>query len=190
MTYDEAAGADAVTAYCASKALAEDAQWKGMKENKPAFTLATICPTWVFGPHEPALASTTKLNESSGLLFGLFGKKEIPDFDFGGFVDVRDVAAAHIAAVEKDEAAGQRFLVGIHFDWQSAVDAARETVPEVRTRIPEGQPGKNLISEVYGVDGGKAAKVLGVRYVDLKQSMKDSFAELLQAESKDVSAAA
>jgi len=190
MGYDEAAKADGTTAYCASKALAEEKMWAWLKENDTSFTLATICPTWVFGPHVPALASTAKLNESTGLLWGLFSAKEVPPFDFGGFVDVRDVAKAHVAALEKDEAAGERFLLGIHFDWQSAIDAARNSVPELETKILKGQPGKNLVNDVYSIDGSKAERVLGIEYVTLEQCMKDSFNELLQADGGEVSAAA
>jgi len=191
MTYDEAAKEpNGTTAYCASKALAEKAQWDWIAENKPSFTLATICPPWVFGPHLPALTSTKKLNESSHLLFNIIDSGKIPDFDFGGFADVRVVAAAHIAAFEKDGGAGQRFLVGSHFDYQSAVNAARETVPELQSRLPVGDPGANLADEIYVVDGSKAGRVLGLEYISLRDSMKDSFAELLAAEKQAAAAAA
>jgi len=191
MTYDEAAEEpNGTVAYCASKALAEKAQWKWIEENKPSFTLATICPPWVFGPHIPALTSTKKLNESSHLLFNIIGSSKIPDFDFGGFADVRVVAAAHIAAFEQDAGAGQRFLVGSHFNYQSAVNAARQTVPELQSRLPVGDPKANPVEEIYTVDGSKASSVLGVKYISLENSMKDSFAELFEAEKHSVTASA
>lgn len=39
----------------------------------------------------------------------------------------------------------------------------RRNVPEVRERTPEGKPGSRLGMEVYGVDGSKAVKLLGLK---------------------------
>lgn len=107
MTYDQAAAADAVTAYCASKGLAERAMWDWLAAEKPRFSLATINPPWVFGPHVGGVADTKHLNESSHALYALLGAKEVPAVDFAGFADVRVVAEAHIAAFEREEAAGR-----------------------------------------------------------------------------------
>ena len=52
VTYDEAKTADGHVAYCASKAFAERAAWDFVKEKKPNFSLATICPPMVYGPIE------------------------------------------------------------------------------------------------------------------------------------------
>jgi len=185
MTYDEAAEetVDNVVSYCASKKLAEAAAWDWMKENKPSFDLVTICPPWVFGPHEPALKSTEKLNESTSLLWNMIGAKDIPDFDFGGFCDVRVLAEAHIAAIEKEEAGGKRFLCGTHFDYQAAANAALKTIPELRGRIPEGQPDNTLEDKCYKIDGSLAEKVLGIKFTTLEKTMEDSFRELVAASS-------
>ncbi|KAK3356587.1 hypothetical protein B0T25DRAFT_537016 [Lasiosphaeria hispida] len=188
MSYDEAASANAVAAYCASKALAERAMWDWVGAEKPAFTLATINPPWVFGPHVGGLTDTKHLNESSNLLFSIIGAQDIPGFDFGGFVDVRVLADAHLAAFEKDEAAGQRFLVGTHFDYQSVVDSVRKDLPELRDRLPTGQPGKK--PDAYVVDGSKAEKILGISYIPLSETMRDSFQEFLDAETQTVAASA
>ncbi|KAK9426817.1 hypothetical protein SUNI508_00344 [Seiridium unicorne] len=51
VTYEEASKADGVSAYCASKALAERAMWDWVGTNKPNFDLVTITPPWVFGPY-------------------------------------------------------------------------------------------------------------------------------------------
>ncbi|KAK6078032.1 nad dependent epimerase [Seiridium cupressi] len=49
VTYEEASKADGVSAYCASKALAERAMWGWVETNKPNFDLVTFTPPWVFG---------------------------------------------------------------------------------------------------------------------------------------------
>ena len=184
MTYDQAATADAVSAYCASKGLAERAMWDWLAAEKPRFSLATINPPWVFGPHVRDVTDTKHLNESSNVLYQLLGAKEVPAIDFAGFADVRVVADAHIAAFEKEEAGGERFLVGTHFDYQSAVDEARVAIPELDGRLPVGVPGAGKTAEVYAVDGSKAERVLGIKYISIRDSMKDSFAQLLEAEKR------
>lgn len=49
VTYEEGM-ADHSKTYLVSKALAERAVWSFMTESRPNFSLATICPPWVFGP--------------------------------------------------------------------------------------------------------------------------------------------
>jgi nucleoside-diphosphate-sugar epimerase len=186
----ETAELDGSTAYCASKKLAEEAAWSWMAANKPGFDLVSINPPWVFGPHIGGVEDVKKLNQSTASLSQLLDGDAIPPVDFGGFVDVRDVAAAHIAALETPEAGGQRFLCGSHFDYQTAADELRARMPELRDRIPEGTPGAGKTQELYALDGSKAEKVLGVKYTPLGQTVRDSFAEILEAEQKSASAAA
>lgn len=179
MSYDDAANADGVIAYCTSKALAEKAMWSWMESEKPHFSLSCICPPWVFGPHVAPIADIKHLNESSGLIWALYEAEEIPAFDFGGFADVRDVADAHLAAFERQEAAGKRFLVGSKFSYQAAVDTIREQMPDLNSKLPIGTPGKAV--DAYHLDGSKAEEVLGITYTLLSKTMKDTFVQLLEA---------
>ncbi|KAK3376150.1 hypothetical protein B0T24DRAFT_526717 [Lasiosphaeria ovina] len=182
MTYEQAVSAPAGAAYCASKALAEKAMWDWVAAEKPSFSLIALNPAWVFGPHvdAAAVADPAKLNTSSATLHALLGAAAVPPFDFGGFVDVRVLAAAQIAAFETDAAAGRRFIVASHFDYQSAVDALRAALPEIRDRVPEGTPGDVPVS--YAVDGSEVETFLGVKYIPLGETMRDSFAQFLEAE--------
>ncbi|KAL7784640.1 hypothetical protein V8C37DRAFT_395507 [Trichoderma ceciliae] len=183
MTYAEASKADTSAAYCASKALAERAMWDWVEAEKPSFTLTSINPPWVFGPHLDPIADLTRLNESSESLWRLVGAKEVPPVDFGGFADVRLVATAHLEAFERPEAAGERFLCGQHFDYQSAVDSLRETLPQLQSRLPVGTPGAGKVQDIYQLDGSKAERILGIKYIPLEVTMKDSFEQFLKAES-------
>jgi nucleoside-diphosphate-sugar epimerase len=184
MTFDQAAAtSDGATAYCASKALAERAAWDWVKEHEPSFTLTALCPPWVFGPHVTRPADVSKLNESSAAIWALVGASEVPPLDFGGFVDVRDIAAAHVLALESPDAAGQRFLVGSPFDYQSAIDALRAELPQIRDRLPLGNPGAGATADVYKPDGSLATKVLGIKYTPLKDTMRDTVQQLLETEA-------
>lgn len=181
ISYEDASTARGDVAYCASKAFAERAMWDWFRENKGVgFDMAAINPPWVFGPYVADPADLKHLGESVGAAYGLFGADKVPDPDFCGCADVRDVAAAHLAAVETPAAGGQRFLVGRDFNWQRAVDAAREAMPELRGRLPEGTPGR--WPETYTVNGGKAARVLGIEYRTIGQTFADMYAQLLRVE--------
>ncbi|WYZ37261.1 hypothetical protein EsH8_II_000767 [Colletotrichum jinshuiense] len=182
-TYEQASKTeDGAEAYCASKGLAEKAMWRWIDENPAVkFTLANICPPWVFGPYlgKPDL---NRLSESMGLLWNLVDAKEVPATDFGGFADVRDVAQALIKAIETPEAGNERFLTGEHFDWQTAADLIREEVPESKSRIPVGRPGYGKTEELYVVDGSKAERVLGLKYTPLNITLRDSIRQLFETE--------
>jgi nucleoside-diphosphate-sugar epimerase len=182
MTFSEASIADGPTAYCASKGLAERAAWDWIKEHKPKFGLATICPPWIFGPNVAGIKNLSRLNESTETIWKLINGSTIPPTDFAGFADARDVAKAHLLAFEKPEAEGQRFIVGSHFDYQTAVDEIREEMPELRGRVPEGKPGAGKAEEVYQVDGSKVQRVLGLEYTPLRTTMKDTITQLVEAE--------
>lgn len=189
ITYDEAKAAESgAVAYCASKSLAEKAAWDFVKEQKQNFSLATICPPMVYGPNVHSLESLDKLNTSSADIYRLMNgsEKSVPETQFYAFVDVRDVAEAHRLAYEKEEAGGERFLVtGGSYSYQEVCDIIRKNVPEVRGRTPEGKPGSGLGMEVYGVDGSKAERVLGVKYTGLETCITDEAKGFVELERKE-----
>ncbi|KAI1141700.1 NAD(P)-binding protein [Hypoxylon sp. FL0543] len=188
-TWEEAAEAPGVVAYCASKALAERAMWDWTAAHAAdaGFALTTICPPWVFGPYAHALESTRGISESVGLLDGIIDGEDIPAFDFGGYADSREVAAAHVRALEVPAAAGRRFVVGQDFRYQAAVDAAREALPELRDRLPLGNPGE--WEPAYHIDGSEAARVLGIEYGTLRDTVVATYSQLLRARALDAAKA-
>ena len=96
--------------YEKSKLKAEQAAWdfvKNLDESKH-FELAVVNPAYVQGP----LLSASSGDGSKEVCERILGGKvpAIPDTSFT-VIDVRDVAAAHIAAMEKSEAAGNRYIL-------------------------------------------------------------------------------
>lgn len=83
---------DAYLAYRASKTFAEKAAWEFVADEKPAFTLTTMCPPFVFGPTALRLTASESLNTSNfftrDFLRGDF-KDRIPDTGDYIWVDVR-----------------------------------------------------------------------------------------------------
>lgn len=172
-------------AYCASKAFAERSAWDWMSRHKPDFSIATICPPWIFGPSAEKMQSLTRLNESTEKLYHLIDGSltEVPAMDFAAFVDVRDVAQAHLLSYEVNEAANQRFLVGAgYFDYQTACDIIRAKFPSLQEKTPKGTPGASKMGQTYILDGSKAERVLGLKYRSLETTLTDTVNCLLAAE--------
>lgn len=94
-------------AYGRSKTLAERAAWDFIAADGGPLELVTILPVAVMGPvmgRDVSGANHLVQNMLEGAMPG-FPDIHIP------VVDVRDVAAAHIMAMEVPEAAGERFLL-------------------------------------------------------------------------------
>jgi len=105
-----------VGAYEKSKTIAEQAAWDFSK-TKAAPELAVINPGAVLGPLLGPDYS------ASGDIVRLLMSKAMPACPRVGFamVDVRDVAAAHIAAMTVPDAAGKRFLCCLDHIWMQDV---------------------------------------------------------------------
>ncbi|XP_059441035.1 phenylacetaldehyde reductase-like [Corylus avellana] len=90
--------------YMVSKTLAEEAAWRFAKENE--IDLVSINPGFVIGPFlQPTLNFTTE-----EILKLINGDQTFPN-SFYRFVDIRDVANAHIQALEVPSATGRYCLV-------------------------------------------------------------------------------
>jgi nucleoside-diphosphate-sugar epimerase len=101
-----------IGAYAKSKTLAERAAWDFIEnlEGASPLELAVINPSFVMGPYLGGDLAT------SGELISKLMRREVPGVPRIRWfiVDVRDVAAAHIAAMTIPEAAGQRFCCSAH----------------------------------------------------------------------------
>lgn len=108
-----------IGAYARSKTLAERAGWEFVKNLKAtqSIELAVIIPGYVLGPCLSADVTT------SGQLIYRLLRGEVPGIPqmYWPIVDVRDVAAAHIAAMTASEAAGQRFCCAGESYWAQDV---------------------------------------------------------------------
>ena len=97
---------DAPRFYDLSKYLAEKQAWKICEQNKGKIILTTICPSIIVGPHllNKHCASMDSVKE-------FFNMPAMPKFKFG-FVDVKDVALAHLICFEKKELTqGKRYIL-------------------------------------------------------------------------------
>ncbi|KAM0543257.1 hypothetical protein ACHAPJ_012403 [Fusarium lateritium] len=177
----EEAYEDGVQAYRASKTFAERAAWNFMRDHKPGFSLTTMNPPLILGPPAPWLASFDSINTSNERLRDLSQGKwadELPPTASWYWVDVRDVALAHVRALEKPEAGARRFflLQGRMSNAQIAEIATRE-FPQFKDKVP-----KILVDDtpvdLWDVDTAPSREVLGIKYRDLKICIVDSLKSL------------
>lgn len=83
------------------------------KAQSPHFTLTTILPTYIGGPSILPLAKGVgSLSFSQDLLWKTAtDTSQLPKPDFPAWVDVRDVAKAHVNSLVTPEAAGKRWIL-------------------------------------------------------------------------------
>lgn len=177
------------TAYRASKTFAEKAAWDyvaSLPEDK-RFELATICPPMVFGPVAPWLADLGHVNTSNARIADLLAGKwraagAIPDTGVFIWIDVRDVAAAHIAAMEKEGAGGKRFFTTAgYYSNAEMVDIVRRHFPDLKDVLPEeGTKGGEFpgAENIYGYDNSRATKELGIDWIPFEKCVVDTVESL------------
>ena len=106
-----------ISAYTKSKTIAEKAAWEFASQN-PSLKITTINPVLVWGPGIGNHLSSASLN-----IFKMIMKKEMPIIPRMKvpLVDVRDVANAHINAMDNEDAIGKRFLLCENTYWMKDV---------------------------------------------------------------------
>ncbi|KAG2175962.1 hypothetical protein INT44_000440 [Umbelopsis vinacea] len=166
-------------AYTASKNEAERAIWRFKEEKKPSFAISTILPSFVYGPLLPPPASEKEVQANTTakeIVFYYSGENQDPSKDLGLniFVDVTDVALAHVRAVERvDKSDGQRYLLSSGgFSFQEVVDILREAFPERQNIIAKGQPSQKAAENRF--DHSKSVRDLGIQYKDFKTTVLDT----------------
>ncbi|RCK54745.1 putative NADPH-dependent methylglyoxal reductase GRP2 [Candida viswanathii] len=184
ITYDQAKS-NAVNGYVGSKTFAEKAAWEFQRTEKPKFTLSTVNPVYVFGPQAFEIRDKSQLNTSAEIVnsvLKLSKDDKIEQNMTGYFIDVRDVARAHIVAFEKREIDGKRLILAdAPFSTQKVLDIVRDDFPKLAEKLPEGDPAKadewkNTESEIKNE---KTRELLGFEFIDLKTSIDDTVSQII-----------
>jgi nucleoside-diphosphate-sugar epimerase len=145
----------AVAAYPQSKTLAEQAAWDLVDQRGERTKLAVINPSAILGPVMPDDDSFSL----EGIQRLLDGMPAVPEIGFS-WVDVRDVSAAHIAAMEKPEAGGQRFIASGPFLWLLEVSQIlRRELPEIAKKAPTRKAPKFMVRIMAIFDPGARALI-------------------------------
>jgi dihydroflavonol-4-reductase len=171
-------------AYCIGKTRAEQAAWAYAKAN--GLELTTIHPGAIIGP---ALDDDASI--SVGMVSGLLDNA-MPALPTNGYsiIDVRDVADMHVAALEKPEAIGQRYLsTAEYMPFPKIAAVLQELYPDrkiVQKSVPDwiirimarfGGPIRQIINDIGNekvFDGRKGEALMGHPYISSRQSIHDT----------------
>ncbi|PIA53491.1 hypothetical protein AQUCO_00900232v1 [Aquilegia coerulea] len=154
--------------YVLSKTLAEESAWKFVKDH--GIDMVTINPAMVIGP----LLQPT-LNTSAEAILNLINGAQTYNNATFGWVDVRDVANAHILAFEVPSASGRYCLVEKVAHFSEIVEVLRGLYPNIQ--LPEKCADDKPFAPAYQVAKEKT-KNLGIDYIPVEVSLKDTVESL------------
>lgn len=182
--------------YGYSKVAAEKRAWRFMLQTKPSFDLVVVNPGLVVGP-----TLTGRSNEGS-IEFAkrLCGGKMPFDVNLNmRFVDVRDVAAVHVACLETKTASGRYLTVSRCAFVPEAVEICKTSKHAKKLKFPKftmpkpvvvlfgwafagmsPQKAHTLIGASFGVDNMKVRQQLKIEFRSLETSLLDMIDDLVE----------
>jgi dihydroflavonol-4-reductase len=146
-------------------------------EPAPAFSVVALNPSFVMGPPVIARAAGTSVGLVKGMLDGVFSAGgsagALPGGACYGTVDVRDLAAAHIAAMDVAAAAGQRFVLSSErcSTQLELAGAIKAEAAFAGWPLPTEEAKPHATRAVY--DAGRARRVLGIKLRPIQATLRD-----------------
>jgi len=185
-TWEQAASSELKPfVYTASKTFAEKVAWEFIEQQKPNFSLTTLCPPMIYGPPAQPYNSMERLNESCAGQWAVFsGKaKEIPPARVPVYVDVRDVAKLLVASLTNPKAVNQRYIAcSAPFTNYQAAAIVRRAFPEQAHRVTPGE--QVSPPEHFGVDVSKTVEDFGIEWIPYEQTVVDMARAMFEKEKE------
>ncbi|VVA90396.1 unnamed protein product [Arabis nemorensis] len=154
--------------YPLSKTLAENAAWQFAKDN--GIDMVVMNPGFIIGP---ILQPT--LNFSVEMIVDIINGKSTFNTGSYRFVDVRDVALAHVKALETPSANGRYIIDGPSVTVNDVRELLRELFPDLSLADMNGESEMNLATYKVCVE---KAKSLGVEFTPIESSLRDTIISL------------
>jgi nucleoside-diphosphate-sugar epimerase len=180
---DARAAQNAYLSYCSGKKEGELAVWDFVKAETPAFAVTVFLPALIFGPPIEPVADVRHLHYSSRIIYSFIdgSHDEIPATSFPSYVDVRDLAEAHVRSLTTEGARNKRFLIGGTGATYTDLVRSLSKVPELAGRLPaESGEDKNVV--LPRIEAQEGNKVLGMKFRSLDETMRDAAERILQLE--------
>ncbi|KAI8986796.1 NAD(P)-binding protein [Trametes punicea] len=167
--------------YRASKTLAERAAWEFVDRHRAeiAWDLVVLNPPFVYGPALHQVDLPENLNWSAKEWFDKVVKGELDDVVLANsgmnYVDVRDMALAHVLALQTPQAGGNRFIISAGpYKWQDFALIAHRIAPEA---IPAGKSSyePTMVKRAQKIyDNRKAIEILGMKFRTMEETARDT----------------
>uniref|UniRef100_A0A0A9CIN4 NAD-dependent epimerase/dehydratase domain-containing protein n=1 Tax=Arundo donax TaxID=35708 RepID=A0A0A9CIN4_ARUDO len=155
--------------YILSKTLAEEAAWKFSRDN--GLEIVTINPTMVIGP----LLQPTLNTSAEAILKLINGSSSTYPNSSLGWVNVKDVALAHILAYEVPSANGRYCMVERIAHHSELVNIIRKMYPTIP--LPDKCADDKPFVPTYQVSKEKI-RSLGIEFIPLETSLKETIESL------------
>ncbi|KAL2831605.1 NAD(P)-binding protein [Aspergillus pseudoustus] len=173
--------ASGLSKYSASKTLAERAAWEYVQRNRGeiAWDLTAINPPYIFGPTIHNVETPASLNSSSKRFYNALVNN---DFDGvqpmerpgHGWVDERDVAAAHIKALETPDAGGERIIVSAgEWVWQDIINTALSLPNSIYRPHREVTGPEEVKRRFITFSPDKRERILGLKLRSMEECVGD-----------------
>ena len=179
-----------IAPYPLGKTLSERAAWKMVEdlEGEQRFELITICPSFVLGP----VLAEVHVRSSPTLIRDLMVRTfpACPQIKISA-VDVREVAAAHVEALERPEASGRYILSKDAYWMQELGEMVARLFPDYP--VPTGKlPNfvmyaaglfdkrinwgflRRFLNREVSFDGERVTRELGIQYRPMEQTLEDT----------------
>lgn len=181
-----------IAAYAKSKTLAEKKAWELIKNADTDTKLTVINPSGVIGPSLTSEISSTQL-----IVAGLMNGKIPVNLPIHiGYVDVRDVALAHIKVLENPNSDCERIILSNtelwHKDVSKILKEGGYKAPWLTVSVPVAKFLANVVPALKGAkrflgkdmvkNSTKAEDILGISYIDIKKSILDDAKSLTEFE--------
>lgn len=176
---EEQARVDGIWGYHASKTFAERAAWDMWRDAKPSWDLVTFCPPMIYGPPIQEVhkeRGIEGMNTSvKRLMQGIMGedpnfKPKVATPGLPAWVDVRDVAKAHVASLGLAKGTSERFLLC------SSVAYYEDGLAGLRAKGTKGlgEPGAKCDPKNhFAIDTTKARELIGFDPIPIQQTVED-----------------
>lgn len=108
-------------------------------------------------------------------------KEEIPETGTFIWIDVRDLALAHVKAMELDAAQGKRFFVTAgYFSNKEIAKVVGKNFPEYKDNMPSDSTKGGDYPEggVFKIDNSRVQDVLGLKFRSFEQCITDTVKSL------------
>ncbi len=184
--------------YHFSKTVAELAAWDFIMKKRPRFDLVTVNPFMVIGPSiGPSLNTSNQIIRD--IMTGVY--PGIMDLNWG-FVDVRDVARAHVLAMETDTASGRYLCSGEAMHMRELVALLKSSgfnsfaLPKIDLTGKVGtmlmkalsftQPKdtgiyiRTTIGRTMRYDNSKIRRELGISFMPVKESLIETVNDMIK----------
>ncbi|KDR69559.1 hypothetical protein GALMADRAFT_77258 [Galerina marginata CBS 339.88] len=167
--------------YSASKTLAERAAWDFYTQCKSevGWDLVSLNPSLVLGPTLQDISTPADLSSSLAIWWDHIKNEKADKFlkHSFPFVDVRDTAAAHVAALQETEAGGERIIISSGMEVVRLLcDTLSISHPELYTAgiLPRGNPKVDYGPVLYDFNSDKGKRILGIKYRPIEVLMDDT----------------